>query len=103
MVTHQIVAYLISLAVGYWILTLSEKEKGKNKTIGQVIGWIIIVVSLAGPLCIGACHLLCRTQSGSCSYSSCCPGDGHGMSSCPEMGKGMMGGAAPSADQGKTK
>ncbi len=91
---HHIVAYLITLAVGYWVLTLSSKEEKPNRTIGQIIGWAIIVVSIFGALCLGACKLMsCHADSGSCSigssYSSSCPYTAGGsMSCCPEM-KGL--------------
>ncbi len=48
---HSIVGYLISLAVGYWLLTLAEKENGLVKTLGRVLAGIVIVVSLLGPIC----------------------------------------------------
>jgi hypothetical protein len=75
MLTHRIVAYLIGLAVGYWVLTLAEKEKNFNKTLGKIIGGIIIVVSLIGPLCIaGKCMMgKCEMGSGCCSSMSSCP------------------------------
>ena len=96
MITHRIVAYLISLAVGYWVLTLAEKEKNTNKKIGKVVGWIIIVVSLIGPLCITGSRVFCHGSS--CSYMQSCPwGGSHGMWNCPDMMKGS--GAA--GDQGE--
>jgi hypothetical protein len=87
MLTHRIVAYLIGLAVGYWVLTLAGKEKNLNKTVGQVIGWIIIVVSFVGPLCLAGSAIFCRTHSDTCSYSSGCPWNGGGMmkNHCPMM------------------
>jgi hypothetical protein len=117
MVTHRIVAYLISLAVGYWILTLAEKEKDHTKVIGRVIGWIIIVVSLCvslcGPLCLAA-SAWCRHSSACCSYSaSYCPMDngckmGMGASSmgqgqCPMGGKEMMKDSDKSGAKGMDK
>ncbi len=92
---HHIVAYLISLAVGYWVLTLASKEEKSNRTIGQVIGWAIIVVSLFGVLCLGACKLMaCHSGMGSCDTSYSCPYSGGKMGSCPDMksmdGKDMM-------------
>jgi hypothetical protein len=102
MLSHKIVAYLISLAVGYWFLTLAGKEKGNNQKIGKVIGWIIIAVSLAGPLCLGACHLMCHSKMDACYSSTACPWGGHSMANCPDMkGQGMMGEQAPAADKTK--
>lgn len=85
--THQIVAYLISLAVGYWVLTLAGKEKGNNQKIGKVIGWIIIVASLFGPLCLAACHMKCVSNPAECSYMSHCPMEKGGTGDM----QGMMG------------
>ncbi len=94
MVTHRIVAYLLSLAVGYWVLTLAEKEKNNTKKIGKVIGWIIIVASLIGPLCLAGSAMRCASHSEACAYSSNCPWTGHhSMMDDKEMmnGQGMMG------------
>jgi len=86
MLTHRIVAYLISLAVGYWVLTLAAKEKNTTRNIGLVIGWIIIAVSFIGPLCLAGSSIMCHEGSASCptnsSYS--CPWQG-GSSHCPDM------------------
>lgn len=88
MVTHRILAYLIGLALGYWVLTHAEKEKKMLKTIGRIIGWIIIVVSFIGPLCLAGSAIYCRTHGDSCAYSTECPWNGHMMghdSKCPWM------------------
>lgn len=98
---HHIVAYLIALAVGYWVLTLAVKEKGTNQKIGKVIGWFIIVVALGGMVCSTACRLCSHMRGDSCSYSSSCPWMGHGMANCPDMGKGMMGGQPPAEEKAK--
>lgn len=95
MVTHRIVAYLISLAVGYWVFTLAEKEKGFAKTLGKVVAWTILVVSLLGPLCLAGQAIVCHSGNASCSYAGNCPiggWGGHGFGrrgmmgmNCPEM------------------
>jgi hypothetical protein len=82
MATCKIAAYLFCMALGYWVLTLAEKEKGNNKKIGKVIGWVILVVSLAGPLCLAASALYCRPGS-ACYSSSSCPWSGHGTMNDP--------------------
>jgi hypothetical protein len=101
MLTHRIVAYLITLAVGYWILTKAESEKDHVKTIGKVIAWIIIVVSLIGPVCM-VTTAVCRHACGpACCSSMGCPSEGwhrHGMGGpgmmmngqCPMGGPNMM-------------
>lgn len=42
---------LISAAVGYFVLERAAKHKGGLQRVGQVLGWVIIVVSLAGVAC----------------------------------------------------
>ena len=94
MAEHHIVAYLITLALGYWVLTLAGKEQKTSKTIGQLIGWAIIVVSLCGALCLGACKLMaCHSMAGSCDTSAACPYSGGSKMACPDMKdmKGMDG------------
>ena len=87
---HHAAFYLITLAVGYWVLTLAGKEKGTSQKIGKTIGWIIIAVSLLGPLCMAACHMKCSSSSEQCQMMSHCPMEKGGM-------EGMMG------DKDKTK
>lgn len=90
MVTYRILAYLIGLALGYWVLAHAEKEKAALKTIGRVIGWIIIVVSFIGPLCLAGSALVCHNHGMDCSYSSSCPWGGHMMGKDGQC-MGMMG------------
>lgn len=90
MITHRILAYLIGLALGYWVLTHAEREKGTLKRIGKVIGWIILVVSLIGPLCLAGSSIFCRTHGDECTYSTSCPWNGERMG-----GPGMMNGHCP--------
>lgn len=88
MLTHRIVAYLITLAVGYWILTKAENEKDFTKIIGKVIAWIIIVVSLLGPVC-AVTSAVCRNHDGAaCGSQGPWAGGGwrhHGMDNCDMM------------------
>ena len=104
MLTHRIVAYLVSLVVGYWVLTLADKQSGFTKTLGRVVGWIILVVSLVGPLCLAGKAVFCYSNPYACQTSESCPwnGGGHGwggqchmgMDHCMDSGegKGMEGG-----------
>ncbi|SRR5665213_1275716 len=104
MLTHHIVAYLITLAVGYWILTKAENEKDFTKTIGKVIAWIIIVISLLGPVC-AVTSAVCRNH-----YSAACASEGagggwrhHDKDGCSMMnGQCPMGGNQMMKDQDKT-
>jgi hypothetical protein len=90
MITCKIVAYLFSLAVGYWVLTLADKEKNLNRKIGKWIGWIIIVVSVCGMLCATAFCMKCRAGA-NCNM----PKWGHTMGS-----SGMMGAPGKKGDFG---
>ena len=67
---------LISSAVGYWVLERAHREKGALKTVGQWLGAIIIVVSLAGV----ACSVYAIAQR-----HGFCPMPGK-MGACPFMG-----------------
>lgn len=94
----HIVAYLVTAALGYWVLTIAGKEQGPNKTIGKVIGWLIIIVSVFGILCAGACRVFesCG-PSGMDQSGYACPYTNGGGMACPDM-KGMdKGGDAKAA------
>lgn len=95
---HHIVAYLVSLAVGYWVFTLAEKEKGFTKTLGKVVAWTILVVSLLGPLCIAGKAIVCHAHPGSCFATEACPWGGHmggWRGHCMEGQGGSMGMGCP--------
>ncbi len=47
---------LISAAVGYFVLERAEKHKGGLKRTGQLLGWVIMLVSLVGVAC-RVCYL----------------------------------------------
>src|SRR5581483_845028 len=98
---HGIVAFLISLAVGYWLFTLADKQSGFTKTLGQVLAWIIIVISLLGPVCIvtrAICSHVCGERGGYAMGNHWGGGWGHhGMGGscmtddqCQMNGKGGM-------------
>ena len=52
---HAMSGPLITTAVGYWILTASEKEKNQVKKTGRILALIVILVSLAEIAC-GVIH-----------------------------------------------
>lgn len=89
MMMHGIGILLISSAVGYWTLTAAGKEKGRIKTLGQYLGLLIIVLSLAGAACKAYCMV---------TGSACPPGKMGGSyaagKNCPLTGKPMGGMAA---------
>ncbi len=92
MVTHKIIGYLLTMAVGYWVLTHAEKQAGLTQKIGKVIGWIILIVSLSGPLCIAGSCLM-----GHCGTDHCCSMSPQGC--CEDQEK--MKGGCPMGDMGK--
>ncbi len=98
--THPIVAYLISLAVGYWVLTLADKQNGLTKTLGHVFAWIIIVVSLMGPVCLAATAWCRHSQGGRWGHSDRCSWGG-GWNRGGMGGNCMMGGECPMDGKGK--
>ena len=42
---------LISAAAGYWVLTQASNQKAQVKKLGQILGLIIILVSVVGIAC----------------------------------------------------
>lgn len=48
---HSVGILLVAAAAGYWVLTLANKEKGRIKNFGQLLGLLIIVVSVALTAC----------------------------------------------------
>lgn len=102
---HCIVALLISLAVGYWLLTLAEKENGLTKILGRVIAGIIIVVSLLAPICMAACALCRHSLGAACGYSMRHHWNGGGWQGNRMWAPGMMGhkGMMPGPDSGEDK
>ena len=51
MFLHGVSSLLITSAVGYWVVTQAQKEKGQVKKLGQLLGAIIVLVSLVGVGC----------------------------------------------------
>lgn len=42
----QIVLLAFGFGIGYWLLLLANKEQGVLKTVGQALGWVLILVSI---------------------------------------------------------
>ena len=51
MFLHGVSSLLITSAVGYWVVTQAQKEKGQVKKLGLLLGIIIVLVSLVGVGC----------------------------------------------------
>ena len=70
MFLHGVSSLLITSAVGYWVLTIAQKEKGQMKKTGQMLGIIIVLVSLVGVGCkIYALATGCPTSKIACPYT----------------------------------
>ncbi len=70
MMEHGISVLLVTSAVGYWTLTAAGKEKGRVKTLGQYLGLLIIVLSLASAACKVA-YAVKACQMGGGMYGKC--------------------------------
>ena len=73
--SHGIALLLLSAAVGYWVLERASGQKKDLKTIGQIIGALIIAISFLGV----ACKVYCLTTG----KSSCPSGMYPGKKACP--------------------
>ena len=73
----KIALLLIVLGLGYKVFADANKEQGSLRTVGRIIGLIMIVTSIAaGTLKIAKC----AAMAGFCPMKSAC-----GFSSCPGM------------------
>lgn len=61
---HGVVGLLLTAIAGYWVLERAVTHKGRMRQVGQVLGALIILVSLVGV----ACHIWC-IAAGACSGS----------------------------------
>jgi hypothetical protein len=61
---------LISMAVGYGVLLLARREARPLNRVGKFVGWLIIVVSFVGLLCVAASGLcrMCPRGSDMCPF-----------------------------------
>ena len=67
MMGHGIAVSLVSSAVGYWVLTQAESQKGKVRKLGQYLGVAIVLVSVLG----AACKIYAGIQA--CRAMGMCP------------------------------
>lgn len=63
MTGSSVAPLLISAAAGYWVVTLSEHQKGGVRKLGQYLGVAIIVASVLGAACKIYCAAACYQQS----------------------------------------
>lgn len=102
MMGHGMGILLITSAVGYWTLTSAGREKGRVKTLGQYLGLLIIVLSLAAAAC-KTYYTFQAYKTG--AFGKACPWGSKkmgGMAMCPAGHPGcMMNCPAPSDQSAK--
>lgn len=94
---------LIALGVGYLVLVKARKQESNGtKTIGLIIGWIVIVVAAITLLC-ASYYSVRYWDDGAYSTPGPMMMQWHGMSQGGPMAPGMMGGGmmAPGMMRGK--
>ena len=67
MFLHGVSDLLITAAVGYWVVTQAQKEKGQIKKLGQLLGIIIVFISLVG----AGCRIYCFAKSSPIGKMAC--------------------------------
>ncbi len=73
---HGIGILLLSAIGGYWVLERADRHKGGLRKTGQVLGAVIIAVSLLG--------VACKVMSASCGVKGLYPTSGMGKKGmCP--------------------
>ena len=69
---HSAGVLLLASVAGYWVLERAEHHKGSLKRVGQLLGWLIIVVSLVGVACrvwsVVACTKMPGGKGGYCPF-----------------------------------
>ena len=76
-------------ALGYWVMRNAEKDGGYVRWAGRVVGWVLLVVGLAGFLCASASHAFRRCGQGGlmkCHTGAMAPGStmpGQGSEALP--------------------
>jgi len=74
---------LITIAVGYWVLTLAQKQPKPLNTIGRILGSLICLVSILGIVCMLACGgRSCKLAGSKCGYAAKKAGCPYAASKC---------------------
>ena len=88
---HKITLLMLTLAVGYWVLTLAQTQPKPLDKLGRIIGGLILIGALIGAICISVCRLGCA--------KGWCPPSGGGKMMC-SMGAGAPCGAKSRCEAG---
>lgn len=80
--------FLATAAVGYWVLTLADKEGNRRARLGHVLGWGILAISLLGFLSqfIWGGRIAGNPGRGHSFFGH--PGNGHGHGHWDDGGDG---------------
>ena len=70
---HGTVGLLLVAVAGYWVLERAESHKGRLRSIGRLLGGLIILVSLMGVACRVWCLATGRTGYGAGGKGWYCP------------------------------
>ena len=90
MMAQGISASLIAASFGYWTLTSAGKEKGRVKGLGQLIGLLIILLSLLGTFCqVSYAIRSCQMMNKQCGMMGGMMGMGGGACSMKNKMMGM--------------
>ena len=84
--THGVGILLLAAVAGYWVLERAAAHKGRLKQVGQLVGGLVIVMSLVGAVCTTIC-----TATGSMGMCSMKRGMKAGGYTCPLTGASMPG------------
>lgn len=77
------IAFMLTMALGYWVLTLAAAQERPLFGLGRFVGGVILLASLIGLVAVAACGF-CKMKSG-CGAGGACPVK---MSGCPMSGAG---------------
>ena len=67
MIGSGVAPLLATAAVGYWVVMQSEQQKGVLRFLGQLVGVVIILISLVGSACKTYATVSCYGQ-GFCQH-----------------------------------
>ena len=77
MVGHGAGVLLLAAVAGYWVLERADKHKGGLRKLGQILGGLIIVVSLVGLACrIWCLATMCKSPMMRGGYCPMMPSKG---------------------------
>jgi hypothetical protein len=71
--TGSVAPLLLTLALGYGVLYLAKREARLLRRLGNVIGWLMILVSFAGLICIAASRLCRKCPTSGSKAAVMCP------------------------------